>query len=829
MFYLIIPIFFRVIPHEKLNHLFNSKPQPKDLTRCQSLNGDRYTNNEYTNYLINCEVPGTSFGFYGTTFSGHSTTTGEHMLHIINVNFFLHDCPITNCGFLSAMIYCHGDAYTYSMMRNTISQCNNQNTPVSNANIIDADCKSTTIQDNTITFANISNSCRAFSIGNSRGCVFTGNHVTNGNVGTGNSASGALFSKIGTGDPIQISNCNFNNCLGGNGAVLSINDLNHNIELNELTIENTKNEFNSGSGYLILLNYNGQYVNPEAKFIQCHFRYLESDASSGGSIGLWFKGNKLNMSLIFDRTTFEHLHYLRSNIGGAITFIKENSNKDTHLTLTGCEFNNCSSLVGGAAICYCVPSQQLTIESTSFRNTYCSSPGEKGGAIYVEYQDETQPIVIRNCVFENTTSNNCKGNAIVLMQNNNNNFHFGSLESCSFTNCGSSGFVIYYTIAIVTAMHTNIVFTEGSSSCGGIHKDDQTFSRSDSLLPKEIVLNAPSKSNKRYEKVVKNSEKPVILRIEACDFKELYQDSNNGGAIHLIDCGLSCKKSKFIKCSSKSGGGAIYIKNDLDLVNTEEFEDILFTDCQATYGGAVYINTNSVNNIVSIKSCKFSSNQALISDSKTLLGGSAVFLAARKGIITDCTFVENKGEGGSLRINNNFDTILQGKDEEASVIISNCNFKIQKSSKCSLFYVRGNGKSSFELKNCLFTGTLAKNAHFIDGQSLVKEAPKLQVKSCKFSYDSINSLNLDPNNDFLAVDLKDQVFNYSDPKNEEEDFCMWKIIVAIIVPTVVIVVIIIVVGIVIKKKYSNRNIIGDGEMAEDLSNNDESSLKQTLI
>ena len=115
MFVLLIPIYFRIIRQEESKYLVHNTIQKKDLTRCESLNGNRYTNNNYNQYLINCEVPGTTFGFYGTTFSGHTTTTGEHMLHIINVNFNLHNCPFTNCSFLSAMIYCHGKEYSYSM------------------------------------------------------------------------------------------------------------------------------------------------------------------------------------------------------------------------------------------------------------------------------------------------------------------------------------------------------------------------------------------------------------------------------------------------------------------------------------------------------------------------------------------------------------------------------------------------------------------------------------------------------------------------------------------------------------------------------------------
>lgn len=93
------------------------------------------------------------------------------------------------------------------------------------------------------------------------------------------------------------------------------------------------------------------------------------------------------------------------------------------------------------------------------------------------------------------------------------------------------------------------------------------------------------------------------------------------------------------------------------------------------------------------------------------------------------------------------------------------------------------------------------------------------VKKCQFSSDLDDSFNLDLNENFMSVDIEDQVFNQN-TKPKKISFKNWKIVVAIAVPIVIILIIIIII-IVIKRR--NPNAMKEYEMASlthDLFTND---------
>lgn len=78
-------------------------------------------------------------------------------------------------------------------------------------------------------------------------------------------------------------------------------------------------------------------------------------------------------------------------------------------------------------------------------------------------------------------------------------------------------------------------------------------------------------------------------------------------------------------------------------------------------------------------------------------------------------------------------------DEENSVkilgeepfVISNCHFKIFDNSN-SVFYVKGKNGNLVTLSDCTFEGNYAKGGHFIDGESISNDSPKMVVKNSKF-------------------------------------------------------------------------------------------------
>lgn len=108
----------------------------------------------------------------------------------------------------------------------------------------------------------------------------------------------------------------------------------------------------------------------------------------------------------------------------------------------------------------------------------------------------------------------------------------------------------------------------------------------------------------------------------------------------------------------------------------------------------------------------------------------------------DCIFSNNKGNGGIIKVTDDFSVLPESvkmlqnvNDSKASFLISDCVFKVEKNSDCSLFYSNDNGLTKININHCIFTGNLANGAHFIDGNSLNNINPNICIKSCKFSVD----------------------------------------------------------------------------------------------
>ena len=140
-----------------------------------------------------------------------------------------------------------------------------------------------------------------------------------------------------------------------------------------------------------------------------------------------------------------------------------------------------------------------------------------------------------------------------------------------------------------------------------------------------------------------------------------------------------------------------------------------------------------------------------------------------KASIKFCKFDKNSGMS-AVKVNNDFENtpslfsrrILFG----SSVVIDNCEFETNSSSKSSLSYVRGKKKAvETVVSNCIFTGQLLNGAHhiFVDSKMTKDEKPKLNIKSCRFACDSLKSINLNfenLSNSLVAFNLNNQVFDH---------------------------------------------------------------------
>lgn len=133
----------------------------------------------------------------------------------------------------------------------------------------------------------------------------------------------------------------------------------------------------------------------------------------------------------------------------------------------------------------------------------------------------------------------------------------------------------------------------------------------------------------------------------------------------------------------------------------------------------------------------------LLSKSDTL-GGIAIFMSIKSGLIKSNTFVNNVG-GSVVKILNDFQAAKLNVKEshEFDVLVSDCKFDNFIDSKSCIYNLLGNGESSFEVKVCIFSGVLSQVTHCIDGKSIANDGPKLVVKQCKFDFDLKDAFNLE--------------------------------------------------------------------------------------
>lgn len=239
----------------------------------------------------------------------------------------------------------------------------------------------------------------------------------------------------------------------------------------------------------------------------------------------------------------------------------------------------------------------------------------------------------------------------------------------------------------------------------------------------------------------------------------------SGGAVRLINFGLVATDVTFTSCTSQNGGGGgIFIYNKVGSSQASYSITLIkltFKKCTAKYGAAVYIFSPSEISPIQILLCTFDSNEATSTSENSLFGGSALYITAKLGAISECVFLNNKGKGGAVKISEDFSVLPEGlrmlqkeaNYSQGSIVISGCSFQINEYSDCSLFYANEKRSTKIEINDCTFTGKLTKDAHYIDGNPLEEERPNVIVRSCKFSADKYRALN----SKFIKVDLNNQV------------------------------------------------------------------------
>lgn len=225
-----------------------------------------------------------------------------------------------------------------------------------------------------------------------------------------------------------------------------------------------------------------------------------------------------------------------------------------------------------------------------------------------------------------------------------------------------------------------------------------------------------------------------------------FHQTQSGGALHITNCGVKCKNAQFRDCQANpGGGGAIYIKNTISLSNNVDLENLNFVECQAVFGGAIYVYSDSERNSVNIVKCSFSRN-SLISGKGSENGGTALYLTVRKGTVNDCTFSETN-KGNMIKISNNYDggrsaVHLDNHKKDDLLLINGCKFEQSKDADSSIFYESFVETSKLSIINCQFKGKLNNDSHYIEGKFLKENEKNFIVNSCSFEQNNKLAISL---------------------------------------------------------------------------------------
>ena len=415
------------------------------------------------------------------------------------------------------------------------------------------------------------------------------------------------------------------------------------------------------------------------------FTNLKTEDINGGGAIYVKKSGKLDKS---GNTTIDHCTFEKceSPLGGAISLYSEQVKIDRAFLITNCKFTGNTATTNGG--CISLQGGLCTISKCEFLNNKCA----KGSDIYYKNvensgatTDKENPFLIESCQFKRN-DNSITGSLIylnwnkhsdfffesneILLPNNDNNYLFessGTISSSETLECKSNCISPSKTKLCITSntiLYNRIEsgFTEGCSSSNPtititpnpITPTEPTITP----IPKpsnELIIDSTQTctSQKHCENQNTNEDVTLHVKISYSLFEDFHY-TKDGGAIRLINCGLSGENAQFKKCySEEGGGGGIFIVNEKIDSLPITLSNIKFTSCSAEYGGAIYIYSISDFSPVLINSCQFTRNTATSTNERNqFYGGSAVYLTIKNCDVNNCLFSNNKGKN-QIKVNRN--------------------------------------------------------------------------------------------------------------------------------------------------------------------------------
>ena len=377
---------------------------------------------------------------------------------------------------------------------------------------------------------------------------------------------------------------------------------------------------------------------------------------------------------------FINNNYTGTNSGGAIMWDSSAHNGQ----LTNCTFINCQSTKndGGGAIAWY--GLNGTVKECKFIN--CSS-SVRGGAVNWNAIDG----FVNNCTF--IRCNSGEGGAIRWGKEN------GTVKDCKFVYCkaSSNGGAVYWNSANGTVKGSTFENCTATTNGGAV----AWYSANG------VLGNCSFKHGSaiRGGAVAWNSANGVLGN---CSF-EYCSASNNGGGIFFNSGSGSLDNCSFIGCNA-TWGGAIYLPSGSLNVNRSNFTNNFAT----IHGGAIAFNAGTAG---SVDNCNFTNNKALS------YGGAINIFSGR---VNNSNFTKNSGShGGAVRFNTtegnvtdcNFDNNFASSNGGGIYFVDsgnvvNCNFHDNKALNAKeafgggIYFNSGSGS----LDNCTFANNSASNS-----------------------------------------------------------------------------------------------------------------------
>lgn len=472
---------------------------------------------------------------------------------------------------------------------------------------------------------------------------------------------------------------------------------------------------------------------------QCIFNGIT--APYGGPIHILYYGNAQTNEkfTIIEKCKFTNNQ--GQNSGGINALL---SNNDYKMKIVDNYFeNNKASRMSGSIY---IESSYAYIEGNHFINNIGLIDGDE---IIFNYQEsenqDTENLIIKNNTFERSIKEESSTSLIYFQSKSNFKFSFEN-NKVSIINQGENSLYLFHcqeNSKFTGDLQSNSIYPldesiimSGNIKNGQDSNLDFNFTEDFEELPEEerptsfcTVIDDQSNSNVISGRCKHSGTgKTVFIQISNSKFNN-FEISEDGAALQLTNCGFDCTETTFQNChTTTGGGGAVYIKNTIELDHNVVITKTNFISCKAYYGGAVCILVGSEKNEVQIDFCSFLSNSLFESKNDVPTGGSAIYVTAKVALILHTKFRGQKGT--SVRINDVGNAFQSVSKNSKKIKIYKCQFEQNDESEYSIDCDKSSTVNKIEVVECNFKGKLAKGAHYVNDKNL------FIIKSCYFEFDN---------------------------------------------------------------------------------------------